>query len=346
MLESYISPFLLGYVDKYIKNLKPEDLQLSLWGGDLVLNKLDLRLDVLEHELNLPLTFVSGHIHELRIHVPWTRLGYEPVVVTINTIECALKLRDAGYDEHDSASSKSSVMSKSKVDATSRAKLKYEKQDRDLPPSYVQSLMNRVINNVTLIIKNLVLKYVEDDIVLSVNVKSAESFAVNADWQSAFTELTLPELVLRRVCEFSDLTVCLDKRNASGKIEIYQEPVAYRCAVTLRMHMTYNGLNAKRPSIIKINVYCKELDMSLSDTQLPMFIHLLQLLMALYYGTLDQDNKPGDSGNQTTAIEAIKTETKTGKSGVFSMVGCGYSSAVVVGSTITNIDSMSGFKAS
>lgn len=37
---------------------------------------------------------MSGHIHELRIHVPWTKLGSEPVVITINTMECILKLRD------------------------------------------------------------------------------------------------------------------------------------------------------------------------------------------------------------------------------------------------------------
>ena len=174
--------------------------------------------------------------------------------------------------------------------------------------------MNRVINNVTLVIKNLVLKYVEEDIVLSVNVKSAESFAVNANWLAAFTELSLPELVLRRVCEFSDLTVCLDKRNASGKIEVYQEPVAYRCAVTLRMHMTYTSLNAKRPALIKINVNCKEVDMTLSDTHLPMFIRLLQLLMALYYGTLDQGNKVVEPDDQTAIAETSKTEPKTGKS--------------------------------
>ena len=38
----------MGYVDKYIKNLKPSDLSLSLWGGDVVLYNLDLKLDVLE----------------------------------------------------------------------------------------------------------------------------------------------------------------------------------------------------------------------------------------------------------------------------------------------------------
>lgn len=46
-LESYITPLLMGYLDKYVK-LRQEDFQLSLWGGDAVLNNLDLRLDELE----------------------------------------------------------------------------------------------------------------------------------------------------------------------------------------------------------------------------------------------------------------------------------------------------------
>lgn len=53
MLESYVTPLLMSYVNKYIKNLKPSDLQLSLWGGDVVLSKLDLKLDVLEQVLNV-----------------------------------------------------------------------------------------------------------------------------------------------------------------------------------------------------------------------------------------------------------------------------------------------------
>ena len=106
-VESYISPFLLGYIDKYVK-LRQEDFQLSLWGGDAVLNKLDLRLDVLEGALQLPIIFKSGHIHELRLHVPWTKLGSEPVVITINTIECVVKLRDSAYNDSSSTKSGSS----------------------------------------------------------------------------------------------------------------------------------------------------------------------------------------------------------------------------------------------
>lgn len=41
-LESYITPLLLSYVDKYIKNLKPADLQLSVRELD-ILDKLTVK---------------------------------------------------------------------------------------------------------------------------------------------------------------------------------------------------------------------------------------------------------------------------------------------------------------
>ena len=75
MLESYITPILMSFVEKYIKNITPADLNLSLWGGDVVLKNLEMKLDVLENELHLPLTFLSGRVHELTIHIPWTSLG-------------------------------------------------------------------------------------------------------------------------------------------------------------------------------------------------------------------------------------------------------------------------------
>lgn len=57
-----------------------------------MLNNLDLRLGVIEEDLGLPFTFISGNIQELRIKVPWTRLTAERVVITVNTMECVMKL--------------------------------------------------------------------------------------------------------------------------------------------------------------------------------------------------------------------------------------------------------------
>ncbi|XP_059346108.1 intermembrane lipid transfer protein VPS13B [Ammospiza nelsoni] len=298
MLESYVTPILMSYVNRYIKNLKPSDLQLSLWGGDVVLSKLELKLDVLEQELKLPFTFLSGHIHELRIHVPWTKLGSEPVVITINTMECILKLKDgAQQEDHESCGSSSTNRSTTeslKSAVKSRRVQQSASPDPDLPPGYVQSLIRRVVNNVNIVINNLILKYVEDDIVLSVNITSAECYTVDEFWDRAFMDISATDLVLRKMINFSDCTVCLDKRNASGKIEFYQEPLLYKCSFRTRLHFTYDNLNSKMPSIIKIHTLVESLKLSISDQQLPMFIRIMQLGIALYYGEIG-NFKDGES---------------------------------------------------
>ncbi|XP_036292642.1 vacuolar protein sorting-associated protein 13B isoform X3 [Pipistrellus kuhlii] len=315
MLESYVTPILMSYVNRYIKNLKPSDLQLSLWGGDVVLSKLELKLDVLEQELKLPFTFLSGHIHELRIHVPWTKLGSEPVVITINTMECILKLKDGMQDDHESCGSNStnpSTTENTKSSVKPRRIQQAAPTDPDLPPGYVQSLIRRVVNNVNIVINNLILKYVEDDIVLSVNITSAECYTVGELWDRAFMDISATDLVLRKVINFSDCTVCLDKRNASGKIEFYQDPLLYKCSFRTRLHFTYDNLNSKMPSVIKIHTLVESLKLSITDQQLPMFIRIMQLGIALYYGEIGsvKDGETEDftchnkdmSGN-TTGVE-------------------------------------------
>ncbi|XP_073749120.1 intermembrane lipid transfer protein VPS13B isoform X5 [Callorhinus ursinus] len=302
MLESYVTPILMSYVNRYIKNLKPSDLQLSLWGGDVVLSKLELKLDVLEQELKLPFTFLSGHIHELRIHVPWTKLGSEPVVITINTMECILKLKDGIQDDHESCGSNSTNRSTTE-NTKSLVKPRRTIQqaaptDPDLPPGYVQSLIRRVVNNVNIVINNLILKYVEDDIVLSVNITSAECYTVGELWDRAFMDISATDLVLRKVINFSDCTVCLDKRNASGKIEFYQDPLLYKCSFRTRLHFTYDNLNSKMPSVIKIHTLVESLKLSITDQQLPMFIRIMQLGIALYYGEIG-NFKDGETEDPT-----------------------------------------------
>ncbi|XP_063307280.1 intermembrane lipid transfer protein VPS13B isoform X1 [Pelobates fuscus] len=318
MLESYVTPILMSYVNRYIKNLKPSDLQLSLWGGDVVLSKLELKLDVLEQELKLPFTFLSGHIHELRIHVPWTKLGSESVVITINTMECILKLKDGGQEDLESSGSSSTSRSNTESVKSQIRPRKIQQAaptDPDLPPGYVQSLIRRVVNNVNIVVNNLILKYVEDDIVLSVNITCAECYTVDEFWDRAFMDILATELVLRKVINFSDCTVCLDKRNASGKIEFYQDPLLYKCSFRTRLHFTYDSLNSKMPSVIKIHTMVDSLKLSLTDQQLPMFIRIMQLGIALYYGEIGNTKEEAEdppSNPKDTVVNMPGSEEEMG----------------------------------
>ncbi len=82
MLQRYLSQLVLKYAKKYIKNIQA-NLNLSLWGGDVVLNNLELCLDVLQTEARIPANYVlsKAFVKELRIHIPWAALTTKPIEV-------------------------------------------------------------------------------------------------------------------------------------------------------------------------------------------------------------------------------------------------------------------------
>ncbi|XP_047349792.1 vacuolar protein sorting-associated protein 13B isoform X2 [Vespa velutina] len=265
-LESYITPIILSYVAKYVKNFKPEQSQLSLWGGDASFQNLDLRLEVLEEQLNLPFKFVSGHIHELMIHVPWVKINSEPIIVTINTIECILKLKD---EKNPGTKINNSLQNKKEM---------FQEQ---APPGYIKSIITKIVNNITIHCNNLILKYVEEDIVLSVNVRFLSVQTVDDKWNPAFTDVNTYEVMLRKIVTIQDLTLCLDKMDASGKIEVYQDPVLYRCSLAIRLIVNYHSNTAKRASITRLDLHCQKMEFSVTEQQIPMLLRLASLLVAL-----------------------------------------------------------------
>jgi vacuolar protein sorting-associated protein 13B len=230
-------------------------------------------------------TFLSGKIHELNIHVPWTQLYSEPAVITINTIECVLKLKETNFPAE--GLDEATEIQQADIKATSAATAPQTESEKALPPGYVQSLLNKVIYNLTVKVNNFVLKYIEDDIVLSLNVKSAEFHSANENWVKAFVDVAAPDWVLHKMCNISDLTVCLDRRNASGIIEIYQDPLAYRCNLSCRMQVHYDKDGFHLPLEKNLSVYCECLEVSITDQQLPLLLRLLKLGLSVYYGTLD-----------------------------------------------------------
>ncbi|XP_031677767.1 vacuolar protein sorting-associated protein 13B, partial [Oncorhynchus kisutch] len=115
-----------------------------------------------------------------------------------------------------------------------------------------------------------------------------------------------PDLVLRKVINFSDCTVCLDKRNGSGKIQFYQDPLLYKCSFRTRLHFTYHNINSKIPAVIKIQTMVESLKLSITDQQLPMFIRIMELVLSLYYGEIG-GGKDGEAEEGSGHGEVITT---------------------------------------
>uniref|UniRef100_A0A182NL10 Chorein N-terminal domain-containing protein n=1 Tax=Anopheles dirus TaxID=7168 RepID=A0A182NL10_9DIPT len=295
-IESYITPIILSYVEKYVKNIRPEDSQLSLWGGEVVFQNLDLKLDVLEEELQLPFNFLSGHIHELSIRVPWTKIASEPIVITINTIEFVLKLRDTN-DRH----------------LPKREPLRKGKSsDEAPPPGYMASLISKIANNITIRCHNVILKYVEEDIVVSMNIQQLSMESADGSWNPSFVDMSATKVSLRKLINIVDLTICLDKRNSAGKIEVCQEPVLYRSTLQLRMLVKYNVSSQDRSSLTRIDVHSKFLDFNVSSQQFPMLMRLFDLALALKQGKLKTEPA------QPTPDGGVDVEDESGQESLLS----------------------------
>ena len=71
-----------------------------------------------------------------------------------------------------------------------------------------------------------------------------------------------------------------------------QEPLLYRCSLNVRACHRYANLKALRASQVRLDWLFPKLDFSLSDQQVPMFLRLVNLALALYLG---QFKKPTSS---------------------------------------------------
>ena len=244
-----------------------------------------------------------------------------------------------------SASSHEGSEASFKGTGSDRKRTRKQEDSNVPPPGYVQSLINKIISNVKIVCNNLILKYVEEDIVLSLNTRWLCLTSANAIWEAAFVELSLPDLVLRKLLLVKDMTVCLDKRDASGRIETYQEPFLYRCSLTIHAAWLYDSINNKMPRVSRYDLRSAQMSFSLTDTQLPMFLRIVKLFLALYNGDINDQTEAAmknatrskDCKIEMPFEEGIIDNTEETEDGSASWTGWAWNVGATVGSALLPI---------
>jgi hypothetical protein len=127
--------------------------------------------------------------------------------------------------------------------------------------TWVGSLLQSALANVTVRVKNSVIKYVTDGAVATVSVESMVACSAGKDWQQAFTD---PLLGLRRACSFKNVSVCLDELDSFGRVAAYQEALIRTPSVTVQLSL--NPARGVRKCETEVSV--GPLDVSASSAQL------------------------------------------------------------------------------
>ncbi|KAK1261313.1 hypothetical protein QJS04_geneDACA008707 [Acorus gramineus] len=85
MLEDQVAVLLQKYLGNYVRGLNKEALKISAWNGDVELTNMQLKPEAL-NALKLPVKVKAGFLGSVRLKVPWSRLGQEPVLVYLDRI--------------------------------------------------------------------------------------------------------------------------------------------------------------------------------------------------------------------------------------------------------------------
>lgn len=77
--------------------------------------------------------------------------------------------------------------------------MEFSSKSVEAPAGYIQSLINKIVSNISIHCNNLILKYVEEDIVLSMNVKLLKFESANENWESAYTGMIFKPVNLNEI---------------------------------------------------------------------------------------------------------------------------------------------------
>jgi len=154
----------------------------------------------------------------------------------------------------------------------------------DQAPGYLSGLLNRILSNIVYHIKDVVVRLIDDDVVLSITADSVESFSTNEFWNRMFiyTDSLQGSYSLHSECIWSDVVLCLDQLGASGHIEQFQEPFVSKFCFTMRTEKGYKGGHQISNTV---NFLSNTMDFSLTETQYCLFMRILDRIFALYYST-------------------------------------------------------------
>ncbi|CAL5359682.1 unnamed protein product [Camellia sinensis] len=85
MLEDQVASLLQRYLGNYVRGLNKEALKISVWKGDVELTNMQLKPEAL-NALKLPVKVKAGFLGSVKLKVPWSRLGQDPVLVSLDRI--------------------------------------------------------------------------------------------------------------------------------------------------------------------------------------------------------------------------------------------------------------------
>eukprot|EP01114_Cavostelium_apophysatum_P004048 TRINITY_DN1418_c0_g1_i1.p1 TRINITY_DN1418_c0_g1~~TRINITY_DN1418_c0_g1_i1.p1 ORF type:complete len:3212 (-),score=1062.70 TRINITY_DN1418_c0_g1_i1:26-9661(-) len=207
MFEGLVSDQLIKYLGQYIKNLNKENLKIGIWGGDVILENLELKEEAL-NSLNLPFGVKKGFLGKLKLKVPWKNLKSQPVIVLIENVFLVAQ-PDYSYAEYDekkeqekAAAAKRNQLANAEAMKSFNASLE-EGADEKANKSFVESLATKIVDNLQVEINNIHIRFEdfttskEFPFAVGVCLGSLKLRSTDENWKEMFVNERVGDLIYK-----------------------------------------------------------------------------------------------------------------------------------------------------
>eukprot|EP00960_Hanusia_phi_P034443 751078-Hanusia_phi.AAC.1 len=317
MAASIVQSIINRYLQKWLKNVTTE--QAAIWQGEVVFKNVELRLDVLQEELGLPVVFTRGFIQELRVYLPLASLLRDNIKFTLSNVEVVART-PTGPVNIPKSPMKSPKLDPSKAKSADQC----EGQENQ---GWMQSVLSRIMQNINVDIRNLVFKYCTDEYVSSISWKSLSVKSANVRWQPAFADPDGETQSYFKMIDLEHATWCLDAVDATGNV-VYGSPLFNRESVQVRIvHRIHPDGSPTRsaplhlPSL-QVDIRVEQFLLNVCDSKVAMLCQLFHEVISMVTAIhkekkrvkMGEDAVPGKKASVNSAEHAAapKTEEQAG----------------------------------
>ena len=200
MVESVVTSVLNSVLKQYIKEFDKHSIDLSLWKGQALISKVELKPNALDF-LNLPISIKLGYVGSIKLYVDWKRLNSVPAKIELNDIRIVIGPRsnfEMTKDMENELNKQKKLTKKSILDSWEAVTLIPQndsvKTKNKPDSSYTQRLIEKIIDNIHININNIHIRY-EDNVKnrnfsFGISIKSLNAVTTNANYQEEFQNQT------------------------------------------------------------------------------------------------------------------------------------------------------------
>ncbi|KAF9453814.1 vacuolar protein sorting-associated protein 13 [Macrolepiota fuliginosa MF-IS2] len=180
----------------YVENLDLNQVNYGIGQGQLTLRKLRLKKGALD-KFQLPVDVLEGHLGTFTLSLHWMNLGNQPVEILIEDVYLLVVPTAENYADPEEEEQRAQAAKAERLENAELLHMQGQTEGLKESPQTQglwQSLLNKIINNVQVTVKNIHIRY-EDKYSVpghpfagGLTLASFSAVSVNERWEPAFIE--------------------------------------------------------------------------------------------------------------------------------------------------------------